>query len=223
MNFRGPQKLAVLCDFDGTITPGDTLSILYNRFAGPECQELEKRWSQGEISAPAEMQGCFASMRSTRAELESALDPVHIDPSFPDFFRFCQGLGYAFAVLSDGLSWYIIYILQRHGIPTPAIYANEIEFTPDGMRIHSPWYRPDTPLRGTSKPAIIQKYQAEGYAVVFIGDGPTDVEAVEVADFVFAKGRLAEYCRAKSVLFTAFTDFFDVTQHLKNKVKCEIR
>jgi 2,3-diketo-5-methylthio-1-phosphopentane phosphatase len=208
----------VLCDFDGTITPGDTLSILYRRFAGPECLELEKRWAQGEISAPAEMQGCFASMRATRAELESALDPVQIDPGFPNFFRFCQGQGYAFAVLSDGLSWYIRYILQRYGIPEPAIYANEIEFATDGIHIHSPWYRPDTPLRGTSKPAIAQKYQAEGYAVAFIGDGPTDVEAVEVADFVFAKGRLAEYCRAKGIPFTDFSNFSDVMQHWKNKV-----
>ena len=218
MNFRGPQKLAVLCDFDGTITPGDTLSILYHRFAGPECQELEKRWSQGEISAPAEMQGCFASMRATRAELESALDPVQIVPGFPEFFRFCQKQGYAFAVLSDGLTWYILYILQRYGISEPAIYANEIEFAPDGIRIHSPWYRPDTPLRGTSKPAIIQKYQAEGYAVIFIGDGPTDIEAVEVADFVFAKGRLAEYCRKKGISFTAFNNFSDLLQQWKNKV-----
>jgi 2,3-diketo-5-methylthio-1-phosphopentane phosphatase len=218
MNFWEPQKLAVLCDFDGTITPGDTLSILYNRFAGPECLELEKRWSQGEISAPAEMQGCFGSMRTTRAELESALDPVQIDPGFSEFFGFCQEQGYAFAVLSDGLRWYIVYILQRHGIPAPAIYANEIEFAPDGVHIHSPWYRPDTPLRGTSKPAIIQKYQAEGYAVVFIGDGPTDIEAVAVADYVFAKGRLAEYCRGNGIPFITINNFFDVLQHWKNKV-----
>ncbi len=217
MNFRGPRKLAVLCDFDGTITPGDTLSILYNRFAGPDCLVLEKRWAQGEISTPAELQGCFASMRATRAELEGALDPVHIDPCFPDFFRFCQGQGYAFAVLSDGLHWYIDYILQRNGLANVTVFANEVEFAPEGMRIHSPWYHPGTPLRGTSKPAIVQKYQAEGHAVAFIGDGPTDIEAVEVADFVFAKGRLEKYCQAKGVPFKAFNNFSDVIQYWQSK------
>jgi len=57
---------------------------------------------------------------------------------------------------------------------------------------------------------IIRKYQAEGYKVVFVGDGPTDKEAAEVADFVFAKGRLVEYCQAKGLPFTAFESFSDL-------------
>jgi 2-hydroxy-3-keto-5-methylthiopentenyl-1-phosphate phosphatase len=52
MSFSSTQKLAVLCDFDGTITPGDILDILYTKFAGPECQELAKKWFKGEISTP---------------------------------------------------------------------------------------------------------------------------------------------------------------------------
>jgi len=200
----------VLCDFDGTISPNDILDILYDRFAGQECQELTKKWDQSEISTPAEIQGCFASMSATRTEMESALDPVHLDPGFSDFVCFCHEQGYALAILSDGLRWYIAYILERHGITDVTIYANDVEFAPDGMLIYSPWYHPDTPLRGTSKPAIIQKYHAEGYTVVFIGDGPTDNEAAEVADIVFAKDRLAKYCRIKGISFTEFNQFSDV-------------
>ena len=222
MNLNTSQKLAVLCDFDGTISSSDILDILYDRFAGQECHELRKKWNKGETSTPAEIQGCFASMRATRTEMESALDPVHLDPGFLDFARFCREQGYPFAILSDGLYWYITYILKRHGIADLTIYANDVEFTPDGMLIHSPWYHPDTPLRGTSKPAIIQKYHDDGYTVVFIGDGPTDVEAVEVADIVFAKGRLAEYCQIKGVPFTAFDSFFDVIRDWKAKVASEI-
>jgi 2,3-diketo-5-methylthio-1-phosphopentane phosphatase len=218
MNVNSPQKLAVLCDFDGTITPGDILDILYTKFAGSECQELAKKWHKGEISTPTEIQGCFASMRATQAEMESALDPVRIDPSFVDFVRFCREQGYAFAILSDGLGWYITYILQRYGVEGLIIYANEVEFAQDGMLIRSPWYHPNTPLRGTSKPAIVLKYQAEGYTVVFLGDGPTDVEAVEVADIVFAKGRLAAYCRTKGIPFTEFNNFSEVIQHWETKV-----
>jgi len=213
MNYSGAPNLAVLCDFDGTISQSDVLGVLYDEFAGPECQELVKKWFQGEISTPAEMQGCFASMCATKAELESALDPVQLDPTFPDFVGFCRERGFALAVLSDGLYWYISYILQRYGISDLKIYANEIEFTPQGMLIRSPWYRPTTPLRGTSKPAIVQQYQSEGYSVVFIGDGPSDVEAVEVADIVFAKSRLVEYCQAKGVPFTPFNNFSDLMQH----------
>lgn len=213
MNAANLHNVAVLCDFDGTISHSDVLGILYDKFAGPECQELVKKWFQGELSAPDEIQGCFSTMRATRAELEEALDPVQIDPDFFDFLSFCRERGFEFAVLSDGLSWYIGYILKRHGISDLTIYANDIEFTPQGMLIRSPWYHSNTPLRGTSKPAIVQQYQAEGHTVVFIGDGPSDVEAIEVADVVFAKGRLVEYCRAKGVPFIEFNNFSDLMQH----------
>jgi hypothetical protein len=41
---------------------------------------------------------------------------------------------------------------------------------------------------------------------------------VEVADIVFAKGRLAEYCRTKGVSFTEFNSFSEVYQHWETKV-----
>jgi 2-hydroxy-3-keto-5-methylthiopentenyl-1-phosphate phosphatase len=49
------------------------------------------------------------------------------------------------------------------------------------------------------------------------------VEAVDVADFVFAKGRLAEYCRAKGIPFTAFNNFSDVLEHWQNKSSQEMK
>jgi 2-hydroxy-3-keto-5-methylthiopentenyl-1-phosphate phosphatase len=210
MNPQNKPPTAVLCDFDGTITPLDVLEVLYRRFAGPGCSDFMRKWLEGEISTPQEIMGCFGATKTTQTEMEAALDSVYLDPAFPDLYGYCEQQGYLFAVLSDGLSWYINYILTRHGFGGLTIYANEIQFTPEGVRVSSPWYQPETPRRGTSKPAIIRKYQQDGYRVVFIGDGLTDVEAVEVADVVYARDRLLEYCRKLDIPAIGFSGMQDL-------------
>jgi 2-hydroxy-3-keto-5-methylthiopentenyl-1-phosphate phosphatase len=213
MSHPDQQRVAVLCDFDGTITPTDVLGVLYRSFAGPGCSDFMRQWLEGEISTPQEIMGCLATAKATQVEMEKALDTVQLDPGFPDLFALCQQQGYPFIVLSDGLRWYIDYILTRHGFCNVIIYANEIHFTSEGVRVSSPWYQPETPRRGTSKPAIIRKYKEDGYCVVFIGDGLTDVEAVEVADVVYARDRLLEYCQKLDIPAIGFSDMQDLITH----------
>jgi len=196
MTSSNPAKLAVLCDFDGTITIGQVLDILYNNFAGDCCEELNQRWIRGEISTVQEIEGCFASMNATRLEMEAALDrEAKLDPAFPDLVQFCRRGGYPLAIVSDGLQWYIEYVLNKYGFSGLPIYANQIEFVPDGFHISMPWYNPETPKRGVSKPAILRRYKNEGYTIVFIGDGLSDIEAVPFADIIYARQTLWEYCQ----------------------------
>jgi len=203
-------RIAVLTDFDGTITIGGVLDLIYSQFAQPSCWKLVERWIQGEITTPQEIQGCFSSMKATREEMESVLDSVQIDPGFPDFVQFCQQQGYTVAILSDGLRWYINYILNRHEFEGLQVYANEIIFLPDGYQITTPWYHPRTPKRGVSKPNIIEKYKSEGYRVVFIGDGLSDIEAVSVADRIYARDELLDYCKQQDIPATSFSDMQDL-------------
>jgi len=212
MTNRPEGALAVLCDFDGTITVDETLGFLYERFAGPECQDLVQGWIRGELTTPQEMRGCFASMKATRAELEAALQGVRVDPGFPGLVQFCRHQGYQLAILSDGLMWYIRLILDREGFPDLPVFANEILFLTQGVEIRSPWYDPETPRRGVSKPAIIRKYQAEGYRVVFVGDGLSDVEAVGVADRVCARGQLLDYCQERGFPAIGFSRLGDLLE-----------
>lgn len=200
------NSIAVLCDFDGTITIGGVLDLLYKEFAGPPCWDLVQGWIRGEVTTPQELQGCFASMKATRGQMEALLDTVRIDPSFPEFVQFCRRQGYPLAILSDGLEWYIRHILGRYGILHLPIYANEITFLPEGYQISTPWYDPLTPRRGVSKPSIIARYQGTGSKVVFVGDGLSDIEAVSVADQVYARDELLEYCREKGIPAIGFAD-----------------
>jgi 2,3-diketo-5-methylthio-1-phosphopentane phosphatase len=200
----------VLCDFDGTIVPCETVEVLYRHFAAPPCQELVQRWTRGEIGTREELQGCFSTVRAGRSEMEAALDTIPIDPSFPGFLDLCRKRGHTFAVVSDGLTWSIDYILKRHGVEDVVIYANAIHFGRDGIRISFPWYDPQSPRRGVSKKSIVQRYQAQGCQVAFVGDGLTDLEVVGVADQVYARDRLLEHCREEGIPAIGFTDFSDL-------------
>ena len=49
---------------------------------------------------------------------------------------------------------------------------------------------------------------------VVVGDGRSDFCMSTRADYVIAKGTLADYCRTRGQAHATFTDFDDVTAHL---------
>ncbi len=210
MTFPTDQRVAVLCDFDGTVTPDEVIGRLYKRFATDECERLVERWVRGEITTPEEVLGCFATIHATQEEMEAELTHVRLDPAFANLVDYCRRQDCPLAIVSDGFQWYIEYILHRHGFQGLTIYANKISFEGGGYHISFPWYDPATPRRGTSKPTIIRRYQEKGFKVIFVGDGLSDLEAVETADWVYARGKLLEYCRKHELQAIGFTDLADL-------------
>jgi len=54
---------------------------------------------------------------------------------------------------------------------------------------------------------ILREEQARGRRVVFVGDGTTDFQAARHADHVFARAKLAAYCRQAGLPYTPFATF----------------
>ncbi len=210
MTSTQPTEVMVLCDFDGTATPLSVIDELFREFADPCWMELAAAWERREISTPQGIPTAFGTVTASRADMEALLDSIPLDAALPDLIEFCRKRGYGFAIVSDGLTWYIRYVLNRHGIGDIPIYSNEIHFEPAGFRFSFPWYDARTPLRGTCKAAIIERLRAEGAKVVLIGDGQTDSEAAEVADLVYAKDSLLEYCRERGIPAISFSTLQDV-------------
>ena len=203
--------IAVLCDFDGTISTRDTVQALFASFGSQCCRDLNRKWVLGEISSRQNYEGCLGSTSATRDQMECVLSAITIDPFFPAFLRWCSDQSYAFAIVSDGLEWAIRYVLGLYGVHGPTVFATHMQYVTGGYRFDFPWYHPDLPLRGISKPHIIRRYQAQGYRVVYVGDGLTDLEALGVADVVFAKGKLLSLARERSKQVLAFDDLRQVT------------
>ncbi len=210
-------RMAVLSDFDGTLTPSCTIDSLYARFAAPSWVGVTQRWERGEIGTREELTANFATIKASRAEMESMLDAVVLDPKLPALLTLCRERGYPFAIVSDGLTWYIEYILARHGLHDITSYANQVDFEPQGLQLSFPWYDPNSPLRGVDKAGIVRRYQKAGYQVAFIGDGLSDVEVVGVADLLYAKGSLLRHCRENGVEAIEYSTLTDVIKDLKNR------
>lgn len=203
---RSNSHVVVLCDFDGTICTANTMDFLYHNFAA--CgMEFAEKWERGEISTAEELRSTFATVGASREEMERALSTLEIDEGFHRFLAHCQKRGYHVAVVSDGLEWYIEYILSQHGISGLPIYANRIHFENGDFRFEFPWFHEDTPLRGVSKPRILFSYQDQGKKVAYIGDGKSDTDAIHEADLVFARGWLAEHCTELGIEAVVFDRF----------------
>jgi 2-hydroxy-3-keto-5-methylthiopentenyl-1-phosphate phosphatase len=209
------SKIAVLSDFDGTITIFNVLNSLYEKFATPSYRETLERWNRGEISTMEEIETVFATVSASRAEMESFLDTVDLDPGFPSLLIYCLEAGIKFAIVSDGLRWYIEYIMRHHGIQEVAVYACEIHFERGGYRFSYPWFDPSTPMRSVSKSTIVRDYQSKGSKVVFVGDGVSDFEAAQVADIVYARDELLDYTKDHGIQAREFSDMVDIIGDLK--------
>lgn len=208
-------NIVIFSDFDGTLAYRNVLDWLYETFAGPNHRDFVDRWEHGEISIKEELEGCFANVKASRTDMELFLNRVRLRPGLPNLINYCQERAYGFAILSEGLVWYIEYILRLHGIFDVTIFANQILFCEDGFRFSYPWFDPLYPLRGTSKASIIRKYQADGNRVIFIGDGLSDTEATEAADIVFARDTLLEYTIQHGINSIKFSTISEIIKYLE--------
>lgn len=203
------RTIAILCDFDGTIASHQTLDFLYERFAACGL-EYALKWERGEISTPMELHLTFATVDAQKEEMENALEEIEIDEGFHSFLKFARDRKYPMAVVSDGLEWYIDFILSRYGVQDIPIYANRIHFERNGFRFEFPWSHTDAPMRGVSKPNIVRCYREKVDRVVYVGDGRTDANVIRDVDLLYAKGWLANHCKEQCVDAIEFTDWEDL-------------
>lgn len=209
-------KIIVLCDFDGTITNEDALEPIYTRFASCGTY-FAKLWHRGQIGTREEMIETFNCIHADRTQLESVLDEITIDEGIHDLLASCKSLGFEFAILSDGLEWYIRHILERFGVFNVIVFANQIIFKIDGSyQFEFPWFNHNNPKRALHKPAIIDQYHQAGYHTIFIGNGSSDQDAVWEAECIYAKNPLFEYCLTKQIKAQHFKSFTDLVENWKN-------
>lgn len=200
------RQIAVLSDFDGTICPTQMMTYLYEKFADVG-SKYEEQWEKGEISTQQEIEMTFETVHASRVQMEASLLEVALDPGFPNFLKLCRVREYEFAIVSDGLSWYIKYLLARDGIFDVPIFANLIHFEDEGFRFEYPWFDSSCPMRAVCKSEVIRRYKSEGTKVIYIGDGVSDYEAVGVADVIYATGNLASYCKSIGYPAKEFLNF----------------
>jgi 2-hydroxy-3-keto-5-methylthiopentenyl-1-phosphate phosphatase len=209
----------VYCDFDGTITRGDTIDVLLERLADPSWQNIEQRWVKGEIGSRECMRQQVPLIRGGWKAIETVLDDVKIDPTFVKFAAWCRKNGVSLKVVSDGIDKVIHHILKREKIHVDNVWANHlIEHESGELELafpHAPQVVNCT--SGLCKCKILA-VGANRYVRVVIGDGRSDFCWAADADVVFAKKALLKHCRESGIKATPYEDFHSIRATLQEMI-----
>lgn len=210
------MKLAVLCDFDGTISKGDIGNTLFKLYAGGrEWEELIASWERGEIGSRECLVKECSLARVSRDEVVELAESFEIDEHFRDFSDWCEGNRVPLAVVSDGLDFYIKVVLKKYGLSHLPVFANHLEFTRGGVLAEFPYFDMGCLKCGNCKGYHVRKYREDYGRVVFVGDGYSDRCALEEADLILAKGDLARLCRELGKECVRVSDFRAVRERVE--------
>ena len=206
----------VLCDFDGTITKADATDAILEAFALPAFREWERRWERGEITSRECMARQVELIRADRATLAQFSADIPIDEGIVALDRHCTERGIPLMIVSDGLDLIIEAVLRRHGLSHIPAISNRLVWNGNGFpSLSFPSASPDCWIgAGTCKCVVAASSRFSLKETVYIGDGRSDRCISTVAQQVFAKGRLREWCDLQGVACEPFETLTDVAERL---------
>ncbi|MFQ5512451.1 MAG: MtnX-like HAD-IB family phosphatase [Candidatus Krumholzibacteriia bacterium] len=210
------RKIAVLCDFDGTVAQDDVGNLLFRTFADEALSlPVIEQWKKGEISSRECLEREVSLAEVSPGELDRFVNQRKLDPYFKDFVDFARRSHIEVVIVSDGLDYYVEKMLMRSGLGELEYYANTLEFNGGNLSVSFPHYdRRDCRDCGNCKTYHLSRYKDEGYYIVYVGNGLSDRCPSEYSELVFAKGDLLDFCKTKGVDFVEFKNFRDVEREL---------
>jgi len=208
------HKLAILCDFDGTVTKRDVGFHIYTRFGDERWEEINKSWRRGEISSKDCLIGEYSLIDASEEEVREYIMDMEIDDGFPELVSICRENDIPLAIVSDGFDFYISTILEKYGLGDLQVFCNEMRF--DGRRVvlSFPYYDQGCGVCGNCKKLHVDNFRKNFAKVVYIGDGLSDKFAARASDIVFAKDELKDYLEKNEVDFHEFCCLDDVNKWL---------
>ncbi len=212
------MKIAVQLDFDGTVTEEDVSFLLLDTYVGPRWREELKEYTSGRIAVGTFNKRVFGMMKASRqamTDLVLTSPRVKIRPGFGELVGYCRQRGFKPVIVSNGLTFYIEAILEKLGIDGLDIYAAENRFHPGGVAVR--YLGPDGREREAGfKEAYTELLLAQGYAIVYVGNGRSDIHPARRAVKVFATGDLLRVCREEGLACTPFDDMHEVIRGLED-------
>ncbi|HEX6724149.1 MAG TPA: HAD-IB family phosphatase, partial [Gaiella sp.] len=195
------RALALVLDWDGTVTERDGLHMVIERFGDLGVfdaleDELGRTLTLDEVIA-AEMATLEASLEDVRDWL---VDHVRVRSGFRELVAEHDPL-----IVSSGFRELIEPILEREGVRARVV-ANRIAAAPDGWRARFAQGPVCEVCGERCKRAAVAGLGAFAYA----GDGYSDRCVALAAEVRFARDGLATWLEEQGVLYEPFDDLHDV-------------
>ena len=209
------QKILVQCDFDGTVTEQDISFLLLDEFANGDWHILNEQYTTGKLTVGQFNEKAFGLITAGK---ETMLDFIksraRIRKGFKDFVNLCSEKGLRLVIVSNGLEFYIENILTDNGLSEIEFHAAKTKFIPQGLKTR--FQGPDGKLVDKDfKIGYVNHFLNEGYKIIYIGDGNSDLYPAKLCHSVFAIDNLLKNCRLTGIICNPFEDFTDITKILK--------
>jgi len=217
---KSPAQIAVFCDFDGTIARHDVGYHMFRHFSDGRNEEVLPAWKDGTRSTRDCLQMEAQMVKATPEEIYRFLDQFELDESFVDFEHRCRNSGVPVTILSEGLDFYIRYILSQYELSHLTVMCNIGHLESNSIRVEFPFTNKSCQRCGNCKGERISEYRrsaAGDLKVVYVGDGYSDTCAIAEADFLFAKKDLERYCLERNIRYYKYINFEDVIRLLTEK------
>lgn len=209
------DKIALLIDFDGTITTTDTNDqLVYNHMNDKIRDLLTKEEDMNYIEF---VDSLLDEVKITEEDyMEFILSDIGISKGFKEFYENAKSNNLPIAIVSGGFHNGIIPFLEKFGIRDIDVYANSLTFSGKDITVtYHDGNNTDCCDMGPCGNCKIQHYKKlkeQGYKVIFIGDGITDQSVAREADVVFAKDGLETFCKENGIEYIPWIDFQDINR-----------
>ena len=211
-------RILVLCDFDGTASAVDVGHHLLKHFADESWEKIDADYCSGTIGSMVAYRQIAETIHASEGEFHRCLGPlIQLEPSFPEFCRYCEEKGHVLKIVSDGLDFYIHRILRHYHLEQVPFFSNQLIFEENGeIAIGFPMENPACRTCGTCKKSILESSRKQFDYVIYIGDGHSDFCPSRFADLVFAKRILYQHSLANGLPCIPFKDFKEIQDYMEN-------
>ncbi len=214
----GDIPLAILIDYDGTVALTDVSDAIMFEHVPSSWEDLVAKYDEGVLGSRNLMTWEMSLVQADPARLLATAAAQPHDAGFVPFVARARAAGIPVEVVSDGFGFFIPQALDILGVGSLPIATANTTFRDGRAAIEFPNGHPDCFVCGTCKRARVIAHQAEGRAVVFIGDGESDRYAAGYSDVVFAKRSLIGICQQNGWPFRAWEAFDEIDAWLAGTV-----
>ena len=212
------KPLAIILDFDKTLTTTDIGETIVERFGSPGWEHGIDRFRSGEygIREIWEYEISHLPNDSVEEMTAYALEIAEMRAGLPELLEYASKNGIPVEVASNGMDFYVCGILAANGLGHLRTAAPGIAKGPDGrQRLTFADGQVHCPRTGLCKCDRVWDHRRSGRRVAYAGDGISDLCVANQADIVFARDSLAKHCAGSGVPFTPFENFLEVVDALE--------
>jgi 2-hydroxy-3-keto-5-methylthiopentenyl-1-phosphate phosphatase len=205
---------ALFVDFDNTITLGDVLDRIIERYSASDAwRTWESEWQAGRMSTEECLRRQVGNLRASPQELRQFVYSTGIDPAFPRIVAWARRENVELCVVSDNFEVLVRAILNRHGLPDIKVRANELEFRNGLLEARFPFRDARCQRCAHCKAQHLRATKMRPR--IYVGDGQSDICPARIADVVFAKDSLASCLGREGVPFRPYRALNEVLRYMQ--------